>query len=67
MAMTITPDEIENAALVVIVDEDGRFRWSSTKTDDQVAEQLEGIAECVRATSIDEPCGCVRASEVKAS
>jgi hypothetical protein len=43
--MTITSTEIEGAALVLLVTEDGSYRWSSSHSDVEVAQMLEGIAD----------------------
>jgi len=38
--MEISRSDVEDAALVLLVAEDGTYRWSSTKTRGEVSEQL---------------------------
>lgn len=42
--MDFTREEIEDAALVLVVDEDGAYKWSSHKSNIQVADMLHKIA-----------------------
>ena len=42
--MEFTREEIETAALVLVVDSEGNFKWSSTKPDVDVANMLHAVA-----------------------
>lgn len=46
--------ELEDAALVLSVDDNGAYKWSSTKTREQAADMLIGIAAGIRLGGEDE-------------
>lgn len=46
--LEVTPAEFAEAAVVVIIDADGKHRWSSTRTLDETANALESIADSIR-------------------
>lgn len=50
--MEFTREEIEDAALVLVVDEDGAHKWSSNKADEEVAQMLEDIAALIRGRGL---------------
>lgn len=45
MSLDITQMELDRAALVLIVGEDGLYEWSATKSDRQVADVLSRISD----------------------
>ena len=51
--ITYTQKELDDAALLLIVGEDGNHKWSATKTDSQVVTMLRGIADDIEARSGD--------------
>lgn len=53
MALDITQEVLDRAALVLIVDQDGLYEWSSTKTTEEVGKHLILIGEDVLAGEDD--------------
>jgi hypothetical protein len=53
---TLTQADMDTAALVLIVDHNGAYRWSATKTTEQVVAQMHRIAEAIQPAEVGEPC-----------
>lgn len=52
MSMNITQHELDRAGLVVIVGDDGLFRWSSKRSREEVVDMLRGIADDIESGMI---------------
>jgi hypothetical protein len=52
MAMTFTVREVEHSAFVLLIDDDGNYRWSSDKPLHLIADALEHIAEECRTDTV---------------
>lgn len=44
MGLTVTQKQVENAHLILLVDGEGNYQWSATRSNADVAEMLRGIA-----------------------
>lgn len=54
MTIKLTPARVEKAALLLIIDGDDLYEWSSTHPPEHVAKVLEAIAESIRAEVVPE-------------
>lgn len=52
MSATFAREELELAALLLVVDDDGNFRWSSDKTPELVGRMLRQISYDVSLQSV---------------